>query len=41
VWVDTGTTINAGSTGNIRGSGACNGTPASGRVAFTDGTACQ
>lgn len=41
VWVDTGTTINAGSTGNTRGSGVCNGTPASGSVGFTDGTACQ
>lgn len=41
VWVGAGTVINAGSTGNIRGSGACNGTPASGSVAFTDGTACQ
>lgn len=41
VWVAGGTTINAGSTGNIRGSGTCNGTPASGSVGFTDGTACQ
>lgn len=41
VLVGAGTVINAGSTGNIRGSGDCSGTPASGRVAFTDGTACQ
>lgn len=39
--LDVNTTINAGSTGNIRGSGVCNGTPASGSIGFTDGTACQ
>lgn len=42
VWVAGGTTINAGSTGNIRRLGDCEGTsPASGSVGFTDGTACQ
>lgn len=40
VWVGAGTVINAGSTGNIRGSGACNGTPASGSIGFTNGTTC-
>lgn len=39
--LDVNTTINAGSTGNIRGSGVCNGTPASGSISFTNGTACQ
>jgi len=36
----TQTTILSGSTGNIRGGGACNGTVASGTIAFTDGTTC-
>lgn len=40
VLVGAGTVINAGSTGNIRGSGACSGTPASGSVGFTNGTTC-
>ncbi len=40
VWSAGTTTINAGSTGNIRGSGVCNGTSASGSVAFTNGTTC-
>ncbi len=40
VLVGAGTTINAGSTGNVRGSGSCNGTPASGSIVFTNGTAC-
>ncbi|MEW6453517.1 MAG: inverse autotransporter beta domain-containing protein [Pseudomonadota bacterium] len=35
-----GTTVNAGSTGNVRGSGVCTGTPASGSIAFTNGTTC-
>lgn len=34
------TTFNAGSTGNIRGSGNCSGTALSGSVAFTNGTSC-
>lgn len=38
--LDVNTTINAGSTGNIRGSGVCNGTPASGSIGFTNGTTC-
>lgn len=38
--LDVNTTINAGSTGNIRGSGVCNGTPASGGIGFTNGTTC-
>ncbi|OGS92110.1 MAG: hypothetical protein A2Z95_00350 [Gallionellales bacterium GWA2_60_18] len=38
-WV-TGATINAGSTGNTRGSGACNGAPASGSIVFTDLSTC-
>lgn len=33
-------TLNAGSTGNVRGSGACTGTPVSGSLGFTDGTTC-
>lgn len=42
VWVGAGTVINAGSTGNVRRLGDCEGTPpASGSVSFTDGTACQ
>lgn len=40
VLVGAGTVINAGSTGNIRGSGDCNGTPASGSIGFTNGTTC-
>lgn len=41
VSVDAATTINAGSTGNVRvGAGTCNGTPASGSVSFTNGTTC-
>ncbi len=40
VWSSATTTINAGSTGNIRGSGVCNGTSASGAVSFTNGTSC-
>jgi hypothetical protein len=35
-----GTTINAGSTGNVRGSGDCTGTPTSGSISFTNGTTC-
>jgi len=38
--LDVNTTISAGSTGNIRGSGVCNGTPASGSIGFTNGTTC-
>ncbi len=38
--LDVNTTINAGSTGNIRGSGVCNGTPAGGSIGFTNGTTC-
>lgn len=33
-------TINAGSTGNVRGSGNCAGVPASGSIGFTNGTTC-
>lgn len=33
-------TINAGSTGNVRGSGACNGAATSGSILFTNGTTC-
>jgi hypothetical protein len=33
-------TVNAGSTGNIRGAGVCTGTPASGFIGFTDGSTC-
>ncbi len=40
VLLGAGTTLNSGSTGNIRGGGACNGTPASGAIGFTDGTTC-
>lgn len=40
VWSNLGTTIMPGSTGNIRGSGNCSGTPASGAVEFTNGTSC-
>ncbi len=39
-WVAGATTINAGSTGNVRGSGACNGVTASGSIGFTNGTTC-
>lgn len=35
-----GATIKAGSTGNLRGGGACTGTPASGAIAFAGGTTC-
>jgi hypothetical protein len=35
-----GATINAESAGNVRGSGVCNGAPASGFIGFTDGTTC-
>lgn len=38
--VDNQLTVNAGSTGNVRISGTCNGTTASGAIAFTDGTTC-
>jgi hypothetical protein len=34
------TTLLSGSTGNVRGNGACVGTPASGFIGFTDGTTC-
>ncbi len=40
VWLAGGTTINAGSTGNVRGSGNCTGAPASGFIGFTDGSTC-
>lgn len=40
VWSGANTTFNAGSTGNIRGSGNCNGTALSGSVGFTNGTTC-
>ncbi|MCR4377214.1 MAG: right-handed parallel beta-helix repeat-containing protein, partial [Rhodospirillales bacterium] len=33
-------TINAGSTGNTRGSGTCDGAPTSGSIGFTNGTTC-
>jgi len=39
-WMAAGTTLNPGSTGNVRGGGACNGTPASGTIGFTNGTTC-
>jgi hypothetical protein len=39
-WLANQTTLNAGSTGNVRGSGACNGTPANGSISFTNGTTC-
>lgn len=34
------TTINTGSTGNIRGGGSCAGTAVSGSIGFTNGTTC-
>ncbi|OMG52470.1 hypothetical protein BJN45_14330 [Azonexus hydrophilus] len=40
VWSGANTTITADSTGNIRGSGTCNGTSLSGSVVFTDATHC-
>lgn len=33
-------TIVAGSTGNVRGSGACTGAATSGSILFTNGTTC-
>lgn len=35
-----GATILSGSTGNVRGSGTCNGAPNSGTLGFTNGTTC-
>lgn len=35
-----GATIKAGSTGNVRGSGTCNGAPTSGSIGFTNGSTC-
>ncbi|MBA3997672.1 MAG: hypothetical protein C0466_10945 [Candidatus Accumulibacter sp.] len=40
VWSQAGTVFNPGSTGNIRGSGNCNGTSASGSLVFTDNSHC-
>ena len=40
VWLGGTTAINAGSTGNVRGAGNCNGAPASGSIGFTNGTTC-
>ena len=38
--VQSGANFNSGSTGNVRGSGVCSGTAASGAVSFTNGTSC-
>lgn len=35
-----GTTLSAGSTGNVRGNGTCNGTSSSGSLLFIDGSSC-